>query len=153
MMKLATLNAAARPAATGALLWALLAVGAVALPASAAINVDINIGVPPPHVRYEAVPQARSGYIWAPGFWVWDGGHHQWHDGRWVAQRSGYRYTPERWEQRGDRYHYRAARWDQDSRPSKSKKHYSNHGHDHDRGDDHDQRNHARREANRRSDR
>ena len=132
-----------RPA-KAALLCLVIALGAVTLPASARVNVDINVGVPPPELRYEAVPEARHGYYWAPGSWRWDGGQHQWHEGVWVRQRTGYRYSPERWEQRGDRYHYRAARWDHDYRRSSR-----GHGYGHDHGDDRDQREHARGDAGR----
>ena len=66
-------------------------------PATAQVSVGVNIGVAPPAPRYERVPPPRSGYVWAPGYWRWDGRRHVWAGGYWVRARPGYRYRPAYW--------------------------------------------------------
>ena len=73
-------------------------------------RVDILVAPPPP--RVVVVPPARVGYVWAPGYWRWNGHEHVWVDGRWLAERRGYRWVPERWEQRGDRWHFEEGHWE-----------------------------------------
>lgn len=88
---------------------ALIGLGAMTLPASA-VNVDIIIAPPAPHV--EVVPPPRHGYIWAPGYWQWNGRHHVWIRGRWLRARPGYVWAHERWEKRHGRYYFVPGRWD-----------------------------------------
>ncbi|WP_413456766.1 YXWGXW repeat-containing protein [Herbaspirillum huttiense] len=79
----------------------LLALGASAavLPdAQAQVSVNINIGAPPPP-RAEPLPPPRHGYVWAPGFWDWDGYRHIWREGHWVRARPGYVYAQPVWRQ------------------------------------------------------
>jgi hypothetical protein len=83
---------------------------AVASPASARTFVDVSIGVPPPPVRVERVV-ARPGYVWAPGYWRWNGGSHVWVGGYWVAARPGYRYAPARWVHEGPAWRFHPAYW------------------------------------------
>lgn len=93
---------------------ALLATGAAAfLPTQAQAQVGVNliIGAPPPPVRYEAVPYARAGYVWAPGYWGWDGRRHVWYGGNWVRERAGYAYVGPRWVERHGGWAYEDARW------------------------------------------
>ena len=80
-------------------------IGFGALPASAAV--DIYLDVAPPAPRYEVVPSARAGFFWAPGYHDWRYGRYIWVAGHWVRHRPGYYYEPVRWVQRGGRY-YRA---------------------------------------------
>jgi hypothetical protein len=109
------------------LLSAFLGAGAAADPAFAQIN--INIGVAPPAPQYEVVPSIAPGYIWAPGYWAWNGDRHIWMRGRPILQRTGYRWEPDRWEQRGNGYYRHEGRWEQEKqkKPKKGK-----HGHKHD---------------------
>jgi hypothetical protein len=111
------------------LLSAFLGAGAAADPAFAQIN--INIGVAPPAPQYEVVPSIAPGYIWAPGYWAWNGDRHIWIRGRPIVQREGYRWEPDRWEQRGNGYYRHEGRWEQEKqkKPKKAK-----HGH---KDDDH----------------
>lgn len=119
------------------LLASALVLGTAALPAQAGVSLSIEIGVPPPPLRVEAVPPPRHGYVWAPGYWRWDGRRHVWIAGHWMVARAGYRWVPERWDDEGH-HHYRfaAGHWEQADR------HYERahdrgergHGHDHDRG-------------------
>lgn len=75
------------------------------------VSVGVDVGEPPPVPIYEAVPPPRVGYIWAPGYWGWEGHRHVWMPGVWQADRPGYVYAPGRWEQRGDRWHFEPGRW------------------------------------------
>ena len=73
-------------------------VGGIAVPASAAVY----IRQAPPAPRVEAVPAARRGYTWAPGYWNWSNRKHVWVAGQWVRNRPGYRYNASQWTQRED---------------------------------------------------
>ncbi len=85
-------------------------------PASA--QVSITFGNAPPPVRYEAVPPARSGYVWAPGQWQLVNDQYVWTEGRWQQARPGYRYVPDNWERYSsngrDQWRYQPSRWDRD---------------------------------------
>jgi hypothetical protein len=100
-------------AALAGLAFAAPAVIALTLapPAAAQSSLSVTIGTPPPPVRYEVVPAPRAGYIWAPGFWRWDGHHHVWAEGHWVAERHGYRWAPDRWEHDHEGWHYVPGHW------------------------------------------
>ena len=83
------------------------------VPAYAEVNVSIEIGVPPPPILVEPIPPPRVGFIWAPGYWLWNGNKHVWTKGRWVEARPGYVWVPERWEHRGNnRHHFHPGRWE-----------------------------------------
>ena len=99
----------------------------VAAPVSAAPNLRFGIEIGPPPVPLEVVPAPRGGFVWAPGYWSWDGGRHVWIEGRWIPERRGYYWVPERWENhweaRGAHWHFAPGRWER------------NHGRwEHDRG-------------------
>ena len=85
---------------------AVLVLGASSGSAQAQVNVHIDISPPAP--RYEIVPTVSPGYIWAPGYWAWQGGRYDWVSGRPIAQRVGQRWVPDHWEP-GNRY--RAGYW------------------------------------------
>jgi hypothetical protein len=96
----------------------LLAVGltaaALALPLAAPARVDVDINVAPPAPRYEVVPAPRVGFVWAPGYWAWDSGHHHhvWHGGRYIHERHGQHWVADRWTERDGRYRYEPGRWE-----------------------------------------
>lgn len=83
-------------------------------PATAQVNLGIVIGVPPPPVIVEPAPPPRVGFLWAPGYWFWNGGRHVWYPGHWEAERTGeffegaqwletpggWRFVPSHWEHR-----------------------------------------------------
>ena len=75
--------------------------------AAAQVSVGIGIRVAPPPPRFERVPPPRRGYVWAPGYWRWDGHRHFWAGGHWVRVHRGYHYVPARWVHghRGWRFH------------------------------------------------
>ena len=77
----------------------------------------VYVNTPPPPVRYEVLPSARAGYVWAPGYWNWRNNRHVWVKGHWERERVGYFYHPHRWMERDGRWHYERSRWDR-NRPN-----------------------------------
>lgn len=93
---------------------AMLAISAAAfLPAQAMAQVGINlvIGNAPPPPRFEAVPAPRHGYVWAPGYWNWDGNRHVWAGGHWESERNGAQYRHPEWVREGDRWRFNQGGW------------------------------------------
>ena len=92
-------------------------------PAFARVNVNIGIGTPPPPAQVEVVPEPRPGYVWAPGYWAWDGGRHVWREGHWIGARRGYHWVPDRWTEyqgpKSSRWHYNAGHWEREYRYSR----------------------------------
>src|SRR5512132_4218014 len=82
-------------------------IGAGVTPLSSAADVAVQLNVAPPALRYEAVPVARRGYVWAPGYWQWNAGasRHDWAVGHWVQARPGYAYRSPQWIERDGRWH------------------------------------------------
>jgi hypothetical protein len=95
-----------------AVFCASIALGVIAVPAAAQIGFSIEVAPPPP--RYEVVPSARAGYVWAPGYWRWEEPRrtHVWVDGRWEAERPGHRWVEDRWVERDRRHYYEPGRWE-----------------------------------------
>jgi hypothetical protein len=100
------------PALRNLSLSLLLAAGAFAAPAYAQVN--FNIVLAPPAPQHEVVPAMQPGYVWAPGYWGWNGDHHVWVRGRTITQREGYRWEPDRWDQRDHGYYRTAGHWQRD---------------------------------------
>jgi len=65
---------------------------------------------PPPQMFVENVAP-RPGFIWASGYWRWDGHRYVAARGHWERMRPGYRYVHPHWEQRRDGWHWRAGIW------------------------------------------
>lgn len=108
----------------------LLAAGVFAAPAYA--QVSFNISIAPPAPQYEVVPILQPGYVWAPGYWGWNGDRHIWIRGRSIVQREGYNWAPDRWDQRNNNYYRTAGHWEHDNgyKPVKMKKeHWDNGNH------------------------
>src|SRR5438128_12053195 len=80
--------------------------------ANARSNVEVYIGTPPPPPRMERLPPPRSGWVWAPGYWRWDGYRHVWARGHWVRARHGYHYVPGHWVERRGHWYFRAGHWE-----------------------------------------
>lgn len=81
---------------------AMIALGTAAfapLPALAQTSFSLTIGNAPPPPRFESVPAARHGYVWAPGYWNWVGNRHVWVGGHWERERHGYQYVGATWIQ------------------------------------------------------
>lgn len=81
------------------------------LQAAAQVDINISIGSAPPPLRYERVPPPRSGYIWSPGYWDWNGHTHIWAEGHWIRARPGYEYDRAEWYQDNGQWHLRKGKW------------------------------------------
>jgi hypothetical protein len=105
-------NVPARRAALAAMLAVTLgALAGVHAPrAQAGVAVDIDIAPPAPRVI--VAPPPRAGFVWAPGYWNWNGRAHVWHEGYWVRERHGYHWVPDAWVSRGPHYHYQRGHWE-----------------------------------------
>ncbi|HEX9275701.1 MAG TPA: YXWGXW repeat-containing protein, partial [Casimicrobiaceae bacterium] len=66
-----------------ALVGAMAAIAAMAMPMTglAARVVIVDVAPPPPR---EEVVVTRTGYVWVPGYWHWDRGRHVWVKGHLV---------------------------------------------------------------------
>lgn len=73
--------------------------------------VEVVAPQPPPQEVIEVEPAYRPGFIWARGYWHWDGHRYVAMHGHWEPVRPGYRYVHPHWEQRGDGWHLRAGMW------------------------------------------
>ena len=90
-------------------------IGAFALPLTASAA-SIYLSIAPPEARYEAVPEARRGYIWSPGYWNAKGHRHVWQAGHWERNRKGYHFTNPTWVQRDNRWELQRGRWNRGDR-------------------------------------
>ena len=93
-----------------------LLIGGVLLATAAAFapvpaGAEVIIGVAPPAARVEVVPAPRVGYVWAPGYWRWNGYRHVWVNGYWVHARPGWHWRPAHWVARGPHWHYVPGYW------------------------------------------
>lgn len=95
--------------------------------AMAQVNVSISIGTAPPPLRYEAVPAPRQGYIWAPGYWDWNGHNHIWRDGHWEQARSGYVYSRPEWHEDHGKWKLNKGGWKQGKHHAHDDKHHDKH--------------------------
>jgi hypothetical protein len=95
-----------------AVLCAALGVGATMAPGISSARTYVDIDVAPPAAQVEVVPAPRVGYVWAPGYWNWEGHRHVWVGGRWIHERSGHHWVNDSWEQREGRWHYERGHWD-----------------------------------------
>lgn len=95
-----------------AILCAALGVGAIALPGSSEARVYLDVTIAPPAPRYEVVPMPRRGYVWADGYWTWNGHRYVWVRGHYIRARHGHHWIADRWEDRHGRWHYYRGHWD-----------------------------------------
>jgi len=84
--------------------------------AVAEASVNIVIGNAPPPTRYEVVPAPRRGYVWAPGYWNWNGRRHVWISGHWERVRSGHYYQHPEWRHGNDGWHLNRGGWQRGDR-------------------------------------
>ena len=84
-----------------------------AVPAKAQINISVTAFLaPPPLPIYVQPPIPTEGYLWAPGYWAWDGLDYYWVSGAWVQPPSvGLLWTPGYWAWRDGFYAYNAGYW------------------------------------------
>lgn len=90
----------------------LLAAGSVATSTSASARtvVDVDVRVAPPPLRHERVV-VRTGSVWVPGYWRWNGHRHIWVAGYAVRARPGWHYVPARWAPNGPHWRFQAGYW------------------------------------------
>ena len=72
----------------------------------------VDVAIAPPPERVVIAPAVRPGYVWAPGYWRWDGRRHVWQDGHYMRERRGYHWRPSHWEERNGRYHLEEGHWE-----------------------------------------
>ena len=65
---------------------------------------------PPPEWVVERV-NPRPGYIWAHGYWRWEGRRYVAVRGHYERARRGYHYVNPHWEHRRDGWHWNAGVW------------------------------------------
>ena len=90
--------------------------GGIALPMAANAQVSVYFNAAPPPPRFEAVPAARRGYVWVPGYWNAHGNRHVWQAGHWERGRVGYSYVQPYWVQRENRWELNRGRWNRGDR-------------------------------------
>ncbi|MBV6750136.1 YXWGXW repeat-containing protein [Pseudomonas chlororaphis] len=73
--------------------------------------VEVVAPQPPPQEVIEVEPAYRPGFIWARGYWHWDGRRYVAMHGHWEPVRQGYRYEHPHWERHNDGWHLRAGAW------------------------------------------
>ncbi len=59
-------------------------------------NVIVAIA-PPPQVQ-EQVPPAPPGYVWAYGYWYWNGSEMEWAGGHWEVAQPGAHFVNSHWD-------------------------------------------------------
>jgi hypothetical protein len=97
-----------------AILCAALGIGAAAAPTIGSARVYVDVDVAPPAAQVEVIPASRAGYVWAPGYWNYQGHRHVWVGGRSIRERRGNHWVGDSWEQRGERWHHTRGHWDHD---------------------------------------
>ena len=93
--------------------------------AQAQVNLGVVIGVAPPVAIVEPPPPPRVGFVWAPGFWRWDGHRHDWQAGHWEAEREGEDYIAPEWVEAPGGWRFVPEHWKHD-------KHFKHHHEDED---------------------
>jgi hypothetical protein len=88
----------------------LSAIAAVALSAPC-IAADMTSDVAPPAVRAERF-LPRDGYVWASGYWEWNGRSYHWVSGTYLPERRGAHWVADRWEQVGEHWQRVAGHWE-----------------------------------------
>ena len=89
-----------------------LGAGVGLLPSVGSARVYVDVDVAPPAPRVEVIPEARVGYVWAPGYWDWDGHRHVWVNGHYIHERHGHHWVADRWERHGEHWRRVEGHWD-----------------------------------------
>src|SRR5436853_441057 len=84
----------------------------VAAPAFAnmANKVVIDQPPPPPYAE-EGTAHQKEGFVWAPGYWAYNGSKHEWKKGHFVAERKGYKYVSPRWAEENGKWTLYPEQW------------------------------------------
>jgi WXXGXW repeat (2 copies) len=78
--------------------------------AGAATGIDADTAPPP--ARDERAPAPRDGYVWASGYWDWNGRAYSWVSGHFIFERRGAHWVADRWEQAGSHWQRVAGHWE-----------------------------------------
>jgi hypothetical protein len=89
----------------------LLVAGALFMAGYASAGADIVIDAAPPAPRAEHEPPHRDGYVWAPGYWEWNGRFFHWTSGTWISERRGH-WVADHWDQIGNQWRYVPGHWE-----------------------------------------
>lgn len=73
--------------------------------------VEVVAPQPPPVEIVEREPAPRPGYVWARGYWHWDGHQYVAKHGHWEAERPGYHYVHPHYEHHNDGWHLNVGVW------------------------------------------
>ena len=73
--------------------------------------VEVVAPQPPPTVLVEEEPPRRAGYVWARGYWHWNGRQYVAVHGHWEPERPGYHYVHPHYVQRNDGWHLNVGVW------------------------------------------
>ena len=65
----------------------------------------------PPALRHEAIPAARRGQVWVPGYWNWNGRRYTWQRGHFERVRAGYYYSQPEWRQDRNGWYFERGGW------------------------------------------
>ena len=72
----------------------------------------VYVQAPPPAPQVEVVPPPRAGWVWAPGYWRWNGYRHVWVRGHWVREMRGRHWVPDHWAQAPNgRWYFVGGHW------------------------------------------
>jgi WXXGXW repeat (2 copies) len=90
-----------------------LALLALAIPASSFAGVFVSVNVAPPVLPvYTQPPCPGDGYIWTPGYWAYGDDGYYWVPGTWVvAPQPGLLWTPGYWGWNGGAYLWHGGFW------------------------------------------
>jgi hypothetical protein len=91
-----------------------IAAGSIGAVASAPALADIYVRVAPPAPRHEVVPVMRPGWVWAPGYWNWNGHRYVWVSGHRVRAHRGQHWRPHQWVEDHGRWRMDRGHWDRD---------------------------------------
>jgi WXXGXW repeat (2 copies) len=93
-------------------LWLALFLGSGGFGTAAFAGTGNDADSAPPPPRDERAPAPRDGYVWAPGYWEWNGHAYSWVSGRFMFEHHGAHWVADRWEQTGPRWQRVPGHWE-----------------------------------------
>jgi hypothetical protein len=88
------------------------AIGTSIVAPVACAGTGLDAAASPPPAREERAPAPRDGYVWAPGYWDWNGHAYSWVPGRFIFERRGAHWIPDRWDQVGSHWERVNGHWE-----------------------------------------
>ena len=76
------------------------------------VSAGTDADVAPPPTREERAPAPRDGYVWAPGYWDWNGHVYSWVPGRYIFEHRGAHWVPDRWDEVGSHWQHVSGHWE-----------------------------------------